>query len=241
MKEPIRQTPSKILPTQVIVQSSLDSEEPSNLNYVKSSFPALVAVHTTQDLDEVPDEVAIGSLLPTEAAPTVKTLNHLMKNELEQAIDSDSFPSEAAVVSTFEVTEKPLALQLATKPFKDQSTNETPSSNLKKLLDKLEESLAINRTTGAVQFRGLSRVNIQASSIEFAHLPAYFEDIFNFVQTSLYVCIGAGLVVFLSALLGICGSICRAPLCLKLVSYSNHSKIFPFSSFLTLFRELFHI
>ena len=208
---------------------------------MKSSFPALVAVHTTQDLDEVPDEVAIGSLLPTEAAPTVKTLNHLMKNELEQAIDSDSFPSEAAVVSTFEVTEKPLALQLATKPFKDQSTNETPSSNLKKLLDKLEESLAINRTTGAVQFRGLSRVNIQASSIEFAHLPAYFEDIFNFVQPSLYVCIGAGLVVFLSALLGICGSICRAPLCLKLVSYSNHSKIFPFSSFLTLFRELFHI
>ena len=51
-------------------------------------------------------------------------------------------------------------------------------------------------------------------------LPQYFEEIFNLVQTSLYVAIGAGLIIFLSALLGLCGGICRVPLCLKLVSLS---------------------
>lgn len=48
-------------------------------------------------------------------------------------------------------------------------------------------------------------------------LPDYFEEIFFFTQKSLYVSMAAGLVAFLSSLVGICGGIFRVPRCLKLV------------------------
>lgn len=50
-----------------------------------------------------------------------------------------------------------------------------------------------------------------------APLPSYFEEIFFFTQKSLYVSMAAGLVAFLSSLVGICGGIFRVPRCLKLV------------------------
>ena len=59
-------------------------------------------------------------------------------------------------------------------------------------------------------------------------VPPYFEEIFNLVQMSLHVCIGAGLLIFLSALTGICGGLCRVPMCLNLVS--NWIDLFLFSS-----------
>ena len=48
-------------------------------------------------------------------------------------------------------------------------------------------------------------------------LPPYFEDIFFFTQKSLYVSMAAGLIGFLSSLVGICGGVFRVPRCLKLV------------------------
>ena len=48
-------------------------------------------------------------------------------------------------------------------------------------------------------------------------LPGYFEEIFFFTQKSLYVSMAAGLVAFLSSLVGICGGVFRVPRCLKLV------------------------
>jgi len=47
-------------------------------------------------------------------------------------------------------------------------------------------------------------------------LPPYFEDIFFFTQKSLYVSMAAGLIGFLSSLVGICGGVFRVPRCLKL-------------------------
>ena len=49
------------------------------------------------------------------------------------------------------------------------------------------------------------------------NLPSYLEDIFFLVQTSLYVCTAAGLLVFFASLVGICGGIFRVNGCLKFV------------------------
>jgi len=49
-------------------------------------------------------------------------------------------------------------------------------------------------------------------------IPPYFEQIFFLVQTSLYVTLAAGLLVFFASLLGICGGVFRVQGCLKFVS-----------------------
>ncbi|XP_046454376.1 mucin-5AC-like isoform X2 [Daphnia pulex] len=47
------------------------------------------------------------------------------------------------------------------------------------------------------------------------HIPVYFEQVFFLVQTSLYVCTAAGLLIFFSSLVGICGGLFRIDGCLK--------------------------
>lgn len=58
------------------------------------------------------------------------------------------------------------------------------------------------------------------------NIPPYFEQIFFMVQTSLYVSIAAGLLVFFASLVGICGGIFRVDGCLKFViSFLLHFRI----------------
>lgn len=49
-------------------------------------------------------------------------------------------------------------------------------------------------------------------------IPSYFQEIFELVQTSLYTCTAAGVLIFFSSLIGICGGLFRVNGCLKFVS-----------------------
>jgi hypothetical protein len=116
------------------------------------------------------------------------------------------------------------------------ASTQTTLSNFNKLLRFLEVNLNMEKTAttktplsndvaqqvvnGATKNRRSASTTPKYSTSLPRELPQYFEEIFNLVQTSLYVAIGAGLIIFLSALLGLCGGICRVPLCLKLVSLS---------------------
>ena len=117
------------------------------------------------------------------------------------------------------------------------ASTQTTLSNFNKLLRFLEVNLNMEKTAttktplvndvaqqvvnGATKNRRSASTTPNYSKTSLPRdLPQYFEEIFNLVQTSLYVAIGAGLIIFLSALLGLCGGICRVPLCLKLVSLS---------------------
>jgi hypothetical protein len=115
-------------------------------------------------------------------------------------------------------------LASSTKKFNTSST--TPSSvgfiNLTNVIDSINK-LVGRRDLSAHILRKRSSATTSAPVVSTSdtltadHIPIYFEQVFFLVQTSLYVCTAAGLLIFFSSLVGICGGLFRIDGCLKFV------------------------
>ncbi|KAI9552855.1 hypothetical protein GHT06_020738 [Daphnia sinensis] len=142
---------------------------------------------------------------------------------------SSSVSTERASPSSSVTTSRPLSTTNATSPIgsstKSISTSATtPSSmgfiNLTNFLDSINK-LVGRRDLSKHRLHKRSSVSTAPPAIHSAdtltadHIPIYFEQVFFFVQTSLYVCTAAGLLIFFSSLVGICGGLFRIDGCLK--------------------------
>jgi hypothetical protein len=100
-------------------------------------------------------------------------------------------------------------LTSSTKKLNTSST--TPSSvgfiNLTNVIDSININYKARRDLSARILRKRSPATTIAPTLTADHIPIYFEQVFFLVQTSLYVCTAAGLLIFFSSLFGICGGL----------------------------------
>nr|CAH0101572.1 unnamed protein product [Daphnia galeata] len=129
---------------------------------------------------------------------------------------STSLPVSATSSTTISLTS-------STKKLNTSST--TPSSvgfiNLTNVIDSININYKARRDLSARILRKRSPATTIAPVVSTSdtltadHIPIYFEQVFFLVQTSLYVCTAAGLLIFFSSLFGICGGLFRIDGCLK--------------------------
>jgi hypothetical protein len=115
---------------------------------------------------------------------------------------STSLPVSATSSTTISLTS-------STKKLNTSST--TPSSvgfiNLTNVIDSININYKARRDLSARILRKRSPATTIAPTLTADHIPIYFEQVFFLVQTSLYVCTAAGLLIFFSSLFGICGGL----------------------------------
>ncbi|KZS13718.1 Uncharacterized protein APZ42_021103 [Daphnia magna] len=164
-------------------------------------------------------------LSPMQTATPLTTL--FTATSLSSSVSTERASPSSSMTTT---TSRPLSttnttissVRSSTKSLSTSAT--TPSSmgfiNLTNVLDSISK-LVGRRDLFKHRLHKRSSVSTVPPAIHSAdtltadHIPIYFEQVFFFVQTSLYVCTAAGLLIFFSSLVGICGGLFRIDGCLK--------------------------
>ncbi|XP_057381163.1 mucin-2-like isoform X2 [Daphnia carinata] len=161
---------------------------------------------------------------PMQPATPLTTL--LMATSLSSSVSTERTSPSFSETTT---TNRPLTTTNATSPIgsstKSISTSTTtPSSlgfiNLTNVVDTISKwvgrrDLSKHRLYKRSSVSTVPPAVHSADTLTADHIPIYFEQVFFFVQTSLYVCTAAGLLIFFSSLVGICGGLFRIDGCLK--------------------------
>lgn len=164
----------------------------------------------------------------TNLPPTTGLLLPSMQTAIPSSSTEKAFTSSSMITATSQtlpaMNATTRSVLSSTKSISTLTT--TPSSigfiNLTGVLDSISK-LVGRRDLFAHRLRKRSSASTVAPAINSAdtltadHIPIYFEQVFFFVQTSLYVCTVAGLLIFFSSLIGICGGLFRIDSCLKFV------------------------
>ncbi|XP_032795689.2 putative GPI-anchored protein pfl2 isoform X2 [Daphnia magna] len=164
-------------------------------------------------------------LSPMQTATPLTTL--FTATSLSSSVSTERASPSSSMTTT---TSRPLSttnttissVRSSTKSLSTSAT--TPSSmgfiNLTNVLDSISK-LVGRRDLFKHRLHKRSSASTVPPAIHSAdtltadHIPIYFEQVFFFVQTSLYVCTAAGLLIFFSSLVGICGGLFRIDGCLK--------------------------
>nr|CAH0098604.1 unnamed protein product [Daphnia galeata] len=187
------------------MSSSPSIEASTSLMTSTKDMPLTILAHTTASFTSTP--TATSSMSPS--VTTQKAITTLMAT-------TTSRPVSTTISST------KISLASSTKKLNTSST--TPSSvgfiNLTNVIDSINK-LVGRRDLSARILRKRSSATTSAPVVSTSdtltadHIPIYFEQVFFLVQTSLYVCTAAGLLIFFSSLVGICGGLFRIDGCLK--------------------------
>lgn len=174
-----------------------------------TTYETTKAAHLTTTLSSATFS-STTKILASQFDSTKKTADLSIANGTKNDIETSTPPSTSPTsrkVST-SATPAPPVLPLITSAY----STVAPSNQKEQQTDFIKP---FNELFSAVH--GKQKRSVASSTAE-KLIPPYFQEIFELVQTSLYTSTAAGVLIFFSSLLGICGGIFRVNGCLKFVN-----------------------
>ncbi|XP_046656099.1 mucin-5AC-like isoform X3 [Daphnia pulicaria] len=231
-------TKSTTISTRFVTTTAPETSTTSSTTVTTSSTEIPVVVHSTStpktttaattSLDPSTTPVSTPSTTPlihqsVDATTTKPPTTTLISSPSTKATTA----SKTTVMPTTPVQTTPTSSSRSPSTTTKKAATTLMTTTTKSPLGFIDLTDVINKLVGRRDLSARPLRNRRASATTVApavsssdtltadHIPVYFEQVFFLVQTSLYVCTAAGLLIFFSSLVGICGGLFRIDGCLK--------------------------